>query len=138
MSSRSRVVGLLVLVLVGTGYTYFFTDVFISPSDKFLGEVKYYENMRLDVANYSINDLKWDMKAVWDVPQDDFEIIKVSKQELRDYIQTSEYSGADSNFVRSLFDFDSVPPDLSYDPVRLELWVGGVLDNNFVIYCWTP
>ena len=101
-------------------------------------ELEYYENLRFDVADYSINSFRWDMEAVWGIPWEDFDVVEVSKQELRDYIQTGEFSGANSFFVGKMFDFNVNPPDLSYDPARLELWVGGYVGDIIVIYVWSP
>jgi len=126
-------------VLIAFSSVYFFTDVFTPPYEKFLKELEYYENLRLNVAECSILDFEKFMYDFYGIPTDVYIEQKVSKAKLRELVHKNTTYGFDIG-IRMRFPPPYEQTDLSYDQYNLIFWVieYSKTDNIWYIYWWSP
>jgi hypothetical protein len=142
MKVDSKIIGLMVVVLAGVGYAYFFTDTFLSPSEKFIKELNYFEELRYDTEEYKIQDY-FDARTksasilIRGVPGEapkHPDPIKLSKDNFREKV-TYENAMAPVPYTSSLTVFTN---DLCYDQTSLTLWVMFWENEEAQIYYWSP
>jgi hypothetical protein len=131
--------GVIVLFLVVVGSLYLFSTIF-SPSEMFIRELEYYENLQYDTEEYNLNVFIDRFNEKWSAGINTFEpeIIEVSKQTLREKVAQEGSSGASSNPRFWTIDSDYIPPNLNYDQTRLVLWTIAWENEEKVIYWWRP
>jgi hypothetical protein len=134
---RKQIIALIGIFVIAFS-VYFFTDVFVSPSEKYMQELEYYEDLRYDTEEYKIQDYIDKMIEKWGNTDYDPDIIEVSKQEFREKLNQDYTYGATDNPRFWIIDFDYVPPNLSYDQTKLQFWVIAWDKEGDVIYWWSP
>ena len=148
---KSRISILLVVCIIAIlGVVYCSTDFFLSPSQKFVKELEYYEDLRYDTEYCSIRDYK---EVQLDLFGDYYEITEeeVSIKRLRNLVAQESTSGEDGELMEryllgvaekwDLIDFDRTIPDISYDNDNLIIWVidYSLLESGEItIYWWSP
>ena len=86
---RKQIIALIGIFVIAFS-VYFFTDVFVSPSEKYMQELEYYEDLRYDTEEYKIQDYIDKMIEKWGNTDYDPDIIEVSKQEFREKLKTQK------------------------------------------------
>ena len=138
----SRIVLIIaVLGIFSVGGLYFFTDTFLSPYEKFIHELDYYESLQLKAVELTLID--YDEYAdssplYFQAPKPIKQ--KVSKMKLREMVSKNDTFGFDFDLKQFTQPFLYEYPDLSYDQYNRILWVIEYTEHDQPdrIYWWSP
>jgi len=125
-------------IIIALGGLYLFTDMFLSPEQKFINELEHYEDLRYDTAQCRIDLFILHMNVKYMNPVFDNE---VSREELRVIASRNTSNGYNWQKRDSPISSDDPYAGLSYDNENLILWVyeyNTEINSNWMVYWWSP